>query len=172
MVVTLVMAGSAVAAAASPAAASPVPWPGYFTVKNTPTGYCLGIVNHSATNGTVANSTYCSGTSDQIWHWGYELGTTGYFQLVNSNNKCLGVSGGSLVKGTKLVTWDCLGSGHTDQYWQECQLFTLPGSDLCFANYKSNQVIGVYEGSTAPGALVVQWTIVPHMDQSWYVTTL
>jgi hypothetical protein len=125
-----------------------------FQVINYHSGLCLGI--SGGRNDAPAVQWGCNGHADQSWHWGSQNSSfPGWFQLVNGNGSCLGISGGSLNQGAQAVGWSCLGSGHFDQYW-------APVNASCsgyvpLANLNSGYVLGVAGNSLSQGANVVQW---------------
>jgi Ricin-type beta-trefoil lectin domain-like len=113
---------------------------------------CLGIAGGRANARAVQWN--CNNSANQAWHWGAEYGNSGYYQLANGDNQCLGILGGSTAVGAQVVGWSCL-PGHRDQYWY------MPGltcnGDYPIANLKSGQVVGVSGNSRSNGANVIQW---------------
>ena len=103
---------------------------GYFQLE-TSDGYCLGLEHDSLNNGTQMEEATCHPTSaaqTQAWWWDtddcisvrdpiYPYHVTKYCTIRTSNNKCLGVYGGSTNRGAYAAIWDCLGTSHPDQYW-------------------------------------------------------
>jgi hypothetical protein len=129
-----------------------------FQIFNWNSGLCLGI--YQGHHDAPALQWGCNGNPDQSWHWGNpDFPGSAWYQLVNGDGQCLGVAGGSLSEGARVVGWDCLGPNHPDQYW------TPDGNQtgLCGAySYLDNgnstgYVLGVGGNSTAWGAPVVQW---------------
>ena len=114
---------------------------------------CLGIAGGRANARAVQWN--CNNSANQAWHWGAEYGNSGYYQLVNGDNQCLGIRGGSTAVGAQVVGWNCL-PGHRDQYWYTPGL-TCNGY-YPIANLKSGQVVGVSGNSRSNGANVIQWT--------------
>jgi hypothetical protein len=107
----------------------------------------------------------------QTWHWGAEHGSTGYAPLYNSNNVCLGVSGGSTANGAHVTVSACLGTGHLDQYWK-VGTTTCGEGEFDFnriENEKSGKYLTVSGNSHTEGAQVV---IEPNQgtcnSQFWY----
>jgi Ricin-type beta-trefoil lectin domain-like len=155
----------------APASPVSIPAPGVrpdssFEVVNYNSGLCLGISGDK--NDQPAVQFTCNGNADQQWHWGSQNASySGWYQLVNGNGSCLGVSGGSLSEGASVVGFSCLGSTHYDQYWTplgySCSGY-VPLDDL-----NSNYVLGVSGNSTAVGAAVVQWAYQGACNnQFWY----
>jgi len=125
---------------------------GKFTLPNYNSGQCLGVLDGA--NNTWAVQGSCK-TPDQTWTVGQEDGTSGYYQLINGSNECLGVNGGSTANGADVVGWQCLGTSSPDQYWAWVKAGVYPTYDY-LVNYKSGQVLMVYDNVTSDFAQVVQ----------------
>jgi len=104
----------------------------------------------------------CNGHPDQQWRFGVSVHYNGltWYQLINSDNQCLGVLGSSISQGAKVVGWDC--TGNTDQYWWEDTHFTICGGFHPFFNLnavvKSNfYVFGVSGNKTSEDAPILLW---------------
>jgi hypothetical protein len=123
-------------------------------IFNYHSGLCLGISGDK--NDQPAVQWNCNGHADQEWHIGafYPDGS-GFFQLVNGNNSCLGVAGGSTNEGARVVGWSCYGPTHPDQYWSPLPYYC--DGDEPLQNLGSDYVLGVAGNSTQWGAPVVQW---------------
>lgn len=140
---------------------------GDFNIHNANArGKCIGI-NASGD----AGDWNCTTNPDQTWHWGAAI-SSGWFQLVNRNGKCLGVAGGSDARGARVVAFTCLGTGHPDQYWA-LGAAGFGGNNI--NNFKAffdpntpAQLIGVSGGSTANGAAVVLWSSDGTANQFWF----
>jgi hypothetical protein len=130
-----------------------------FFVVNDNSGLCLGI--SGGRSDAPAVQWNCEAVANQEWHWGSELGSTGYFQLINGDGQCLGIGGGSTRAGAPAYGWTC--NGHHDQYW-----FASGG---VATDYNSQLVLGVAGGSTAVGAAVVQWPYTGAANQFWTAET-
>jgi hypothetical protein len=120
---------------------------------NSPYDQCLGI-----DASRHAGNWYCTFVNDQAWDLGRRWGTTGYYELINKKNQCLGVSGGSTAEGAPVVGWSCIAS-HPDQYWGFSAIYS-GGVQIGWAvvNLHSHYVLGVAGASPDNGAAVVQWT--------------
>jgi len=135
---------------------------------NPTTGYCLGVAGGNVTNGTPIIVWQCNGNSDQSWAAGDQLpyppGAYSSYRNGTNANKCLGVANNSGANGAGLVIWDCLGTSHTDQYWN-----LQPVGNGCYVwyNASSGKVMGVSGGSLSEGASVIQWDYLGHPDQQW-----
>jgi hypothetical protein len=126
---------------------------GVFSLDNYHPGQCLDIYDGQADEWAVQWD--CNDTADQAWHVGAEDGTSGYYQLVNGDGECLGVYGGSTASGADVVGWQCLGTGHRDQYWAWIKA-GVDGSYDYLLNYNSGQVLAVYDNLTTEGVQIVQ----------------
>jgi hypothetical protein len=147
-----------------PGAVSPRVHIATFQVINYNSLLCLGISGDR--NDQPAVQWGCNSHADQQWHYGSENSTyPNWFQLVNNNGSCLGVSAGSVAQGARVVGWSCLGSSHLDQYWTP--VYSC-GAYIALENLKSSYLLGVAGNSTAQGAAVVQWPY-QHMcnNQFW-----
>jgi hypothetical protein len=97
----------------------------------------------------------CNNSANQTWRRGAEYGNSGYYQVVNGDNQCLGIRGGSTAAGAQVVGWNCL-PGHWDQYWSVPGL-TCNGS-YPIVNLKSAEVADVSGNSKSNGADVIEWS--------------
>jgi hypothetical protein len=172
-------AGPAGAATAHPArttilasstdAASIGPGYSFGPIYNAGTGWCLGITGGD--DDAPAIQWNCNGDKDQQWHVGQANSAfPSYYQIVNDDNQCLGISGGKTTEDTQAVGWTCLGSSHMDQYWY-IDLASCDGiSDFSLWNLGSEYVLGVQGGSITEGAPVVQfaWQSNTCNNQNWY----
>jgi Ricin-type beta-trefoil lectin domain len=137
----------------TPAAAPGTPFASSsFFLVNYNSGLCLGV-NDNTNN---AGQWDCTGAANQTWHWGAEYGESGYFQLVNGNNRCLGVAAGSTAQGAQVVGWPTCITSHQDQYWEVDTDVTCDGYYPIF-NLNSGLVLGISANSTANGEPAVQW---------------
>jgi hypothetical protein len=118
-------------------------------------GHCLGI-NSSGDAGDWT----CTFANDQAWHMGSSWDNDGvYYQLINTEGQCLGVSGGSMTAGARVVGYACLTS-HMDQYWSFVPYDTICEGAGCYyvvQDLNSNDILGVAGASMANGAAIVQW---------------
>ncbi len=155
------------AATAYGATAAPQTGPGVgapFNLYNANTSdRCIGI----AAGQPYAGDWTCAYSADQGWEWGAYTGTPGshgYRVLVNGDDKCLGVAGGSTANGARVTAWTC--NGAANEYWA---ILGAPTSYVSnwYVNYGSGLVIGVAGGSTANGAEIVQWHQKDAANQYW-----
>jgi len=129
---------------------------------------CLGI--SGGDDDAPAVQWTCNGHPDQIWHLGLEWGNSAYYQLINNDDQCLGVAGGSIAQGARVVGWTC-STGAPNQYWSagsaSCGLYhpyynlgtVLDGTDL---------VLGVSGNSLEAGASVVIWSFQDRCNNQYW----
>jgi hypothetical protein len=123
-------------------------------------GKCIGI----APGQYYAGLWNCVNHPDQQWRWSSP--SYGAFRhLVNNNNKCLGIAGGSGAEGARLVAWSC-NPNPSDQDWVMLQ--SPVTGEYYLYSAASIYVIGVAGGSTANGARLVMWQQLSHPDQYWH----
>jgi hypothetical protein len=136
-----------------------IPRFGTFQIHNYhANGKCIGISN------TWAGDWNCNSTHpDQNWRWG-QSNFFGYQQIINNDERCLGVDGGSTARGARIRDWSC--NGNDDQYW--ALIDTGVAGTSYIVNFKSGYVIGVLNASTANGAELVQWSRNTNGDQYWF----
>ncbi|MDQ0760965.1 RICIN domain-containing protein [Streptomyces canus] len=119
---------------------------------------CLEDPAQSTANGTQYQQNTCGTGQEQIFDFHPVTGTTDTYTVVNhSSGKCLDVSGLSTADGAAVQQWTCLNGTN--------QRFTLRAV-TALGNSHDYQLVAVHSGkcvdvstvSTAPGALVHQWT--------------
>lgn len=114
---------------------------------------CLGIAGGASDADAVLWD--CNGHPDQTWHIGQQ-NFDGYYQLINGDNQCLGVAGGSTTEGADIVGWTC--NGHPDQYWLINTNIDCGGGFNPILNFNAGgYVVAVAGNSTANGAHIVIW---------------
>lgn len=92
------------------------------------------------------------------------------YQLINNNNRCLGIAGGNMTDGTPAVQWTC--NGHVDQEWVVAPTNNGWYELVNQATYDNGDptnwsCLGVAGGSLALGAIMVIWHCNGHLDQQW-----
>ena len=131
-----------------------------FFVVDANSKLCLGI--SGGNDDSPAVQWTCETVANQEWHWGSELGSTGYYQLVNGDGQCLGVSGFS--EGARIYGWTCTGAAN--QYWDPVNGVDSDGEvRTVLWDYNSQMVVGV--SGFAVGAPVVQWDFTGALNQYW-----
>lgn len=106
----------------------------------------------------------CEKTANQEWHWG-QPNAYGWRPLINGDNECLAIAGGSQKEGARVYGWRCKGT--TDQYWSY-------GGDLFLDFNPPAWALSVAGRSTSQGAAVIMWGDgegpgVPSPDQYWTI---
>ncbi|MFI6687494.1 RICIN domain-containing protein [Streptomyces sp. NPDC050485] len=77
---------------------------------------------------------------------------------------CLGVMGGSTVRGSSVAQWEC--NGNADQKW----VYEYIGNGFYnIRNVGSNQCLAIKGGSWNQGAPIIQWDCNGNGDQMWYI---
>ncbi|WP_333739557.1 RICIN domain-containing protein [Streptomyces sp. IBSBF 2806] len=121
-------------------------------------GLCLEDPGRSTANGAQYQQNTCTSGHEQIFDFHPVTGTTDTYTVVNhSSGKCLDVSALSTADGAAVQQWTCLNGAN--------QRFTLRAV-TALGNSHDYQLVAVHSGkcvdvstvSTAPGALVHQWT--------------
>ncbi|MFB8179087.1 RICIN domain-containing protein [Streptomyces sp. NPDC055966] len=124
-------------------------------------GQCLDDTNLSAANGTQYQQYHCEGGYQQMLDLKPVSGKTNTYTVFNElSGKCLDVSGASSADGAAVIQYTCSGAAN--------QQFTL-NPVTALGNNKDYQLVAVHSGkcvdvsdvSTAPGALIHQWTCDP-----------
>lgn len=114
--------------------------------------YCLGI--SAGSDNAPARLGKCTLAVDQNWNRGLEYGTTGYYEIINGDGECLGVSSNSTAVGADIVGWQC----HTSwqgQYWTWAPASGHTGY-YNLVNLRSKQVLSVLYNTMKQGAIIVQ----------------
>jgi hypothetical protein len=100
----------------------------------------------------------CQNTPYQNWHIGGSIGGE-WYQIVNGENECLSVAGGSTSNGALIYAWPCLGPSDTNQYWLDT--WAGVGYSEQYINYASRLYLSVDGCNDSPGAYIDQWGYVP-----------
>ncbi|OIJ90383.1 beta-xylosidase [Streptomyces sp. MUSC 14] len=129
-------------------------------------GQCLDDTNLGTANGTQYQQYLCEGGYQQMLDLKPVSGRTNTYSVVNElSGKCLDVSGASTTEGAAVIQYTCNGAAN--------QQFTL-NPVTALGNSKDYQLVAVHSGkcvdvsnvSTAPGALIHQWTCDPASNLS------
>ncbi|ASW55227.1 arabinofuranosidase catalytic domain-containing protein [Plantactinospora sp. KBS50] len=148
LVLTLVVAGLALATQARVAVAAPGP----NSIVGAQSGRCIDVPNGSTTNGTQVQLYDCWSTSGQSWTY-----TSGkQFQVYG--NKCLDAYGQGTSNGTQVIIWDC--NGQSNQQWNVNSNGTITGvqSGLC---------VDASGAATANGTKIQLWSCGGGANQRW-----
>ncbi|MCX5055464.1 RICIN domain-containing protein [Streptomyces sp. NBC_00452] len=121
-------------------------------------GLCLEDPGQSTANGTQYQQNTCGTGQEQRFDFHPVTGTTDTYTLVNhSSGKCLDVSALSTADGAAVQQWTC--TGGTNQQYKLRAVTALGNShDYQLVAVHSGKCVDVSTISTAPGALVHQWT--------------
>jgi hypothetical protein len=91
---------------------------GYVFTRFGP-NHCLGVSGASISAGAAVVEWACNGSADQQWIFKPTGGNADGLPLYNivnlKSHDCLGVAGGSTLRGAPVVQWPC--NGHPDQEW-------------------------------------------------------
>jgi hypothetical protein len=124
-------------------------------------GQCLDDTNLSTSNGTQYQQYNCEGGYQQMLDLKPVAGTANTYTVVNElSGKCLDVSGGSTADGAAVIQWTC--GGQSNQQFKLNPVTALGNSqDYQLVAVHSGKCVDVTGVSTAPGALIHQWTCDP-----------
>lgn len=135
---------------------------------------CLDNTNLSTANGNGQQQYYCEGGDQQLWNFRPVAGVADTYTVVNQlSGKCLDVNGVSTANGAPLIQWTCNSGAQNQQF--TLRKVTYAGNDA--HDYQlvarhSGKCVDVSGISSAPGALVHQWTCIPAsqgspLNQTW-----
>jgi arabinan endo-1,5-alpha-L-arabinosidase len=142
-------------------AASTIDMTKEYKIVNHNSGLVLGISGGVATAGAAALQWTDNGTSDHLWRFITNSGTSYKIENVNSG-AILGITNGSKTAGAAVVQWGDNGTG--DHVWQ---LNATGNGTYKIVNLNSGMVMGISSGSKAVGAAAIQWTDSGANDQLW-----
>lgn len=121
-------------------------------------GQCLDDTNRSTTAGTQYQQYPCEGGYQQMLDFKPVTGKANTYTVVNElSGQCLDVSGASTADGAAVIQWTC--NGQTNQQFTLNPVTALGNSqDYQLVAVHSGKCVDVTAISTAPGALIHQWT--------------
>ncbi|MFJ8028227.1 RICIN domain-containing protein [Streptomyces sp. NPDC096311] len=121
-------------------------------------GLCLEDPAKSTADGTQYQQNTCGSGQEQSFDFHPVSGTTDTYTVVNhSSGKCLDVSAFSTADGAAVQQWTC--HGGANQRFKLAAVTALGNShDYQLVAVHSGKCVDVSNVSTAPGALVHQWT--------------
>jgi hypothetical protein len=134
---------------------------------------CLDDTNVSTTDGTQQQQFTCEGGDQQLWNFRPVPGVANAYTVVNQlSGKCLDVNAASTADGAPIVQWTC--NGGTNQQFT-LRKVTYSGNDphdFQLLARHSGKCVDVSGISTAPHALIHQWTCNPAtqgspLNQTW-----
>ncbi|MEY9836320.1 RICIN domain-containing protein [Streptacidiphilus sp. EB103A] len=119
---------------------------------------CLDDTNLSTANGTQYQQYNCEGGYQQMLDFKPVAGLTNTYTVVNElSGKCLDILGASTAEGAVVDQWTC--NGGTNQEFTLQSVTALGNSqDYQLVAVNSGKCVDVTGVSTAPGALIHQWT--------------
>ncbi|MEU4747059.1 RICIN domain-containing protein, partial [Actinosynnema sp. NPDC023658] len=134
---------------------------------------CLTNPNRSTADGTQQQQLSCGTGDEQRWNFTPTAGIADTYTIVNQQSgKCLDVNGASTADGAAVIQWTC--NGGTNQQFT-LRKVTYSGNDphdYQVVTRHSGKCVDVNGVSTAPGAVVHQWTCNPvsqgtPLNQTW-----
>lgn len=139
-------------------------------------GLCLEDPAQSTANGTQYQQNTCGNGQEQVFDFHPVSGTTDTYTLVDHlSGKCLDVANGSTADGAVVEQWTCNG-GNNQKYKLRAVTALGNSHDYQLVAVHSGKCVDVSTVSTAPGALVHQWTcdaasaLTTKKNQIWRLT--
>jgi hypothetical protein len=137
---------------------------------------CLDDTNLSTANGTQYQQYPCEGGYQQMLDFKPVAGVANTYTVVNElSGKCLDVLGASTAEGATIDQWTC--NGGTNQEFTLAPVTALGNSqDYQLVAVNSGKCVDVTGVSTAPGAVIHQWTcdtasaLTTKKNQIWRLT--
>jgi hypothetical protein len=135
---------------------------------------CLDNTGLSTADGNQQQQFSCEGGDQQLWNFRPVAGVADTYTVVNQQTgKCLDVNGASTADGAIIQQWPCLNGALNQQF--SLRKVTYAGNDA--HDYQlvarhSGKCVDVSGISTAPHALIHQWTCNPAsqaspLNQTW-----
>lgn len=143
---------------------TPIPTPGgIYSFFNQGSGKCLGVAGNSTTNGASIVQWDCVGAANQYFK-AVPAGS-GTFNFVNVNSgKVIDIAGGPYYtgNGVGLEQWDSWGGDN-----EKFRVISQTGGFFALVAVHSNKCLGIDSGSTANGAVALQWDCLGVAGQTW-----
>jgi hypothetical protein len=150
------------------------------TTSSSSVGAATTAADYNATSGYRAQGNNCldatwrvltaygvPGTEAQFWV--RTITSDGAYELFNrGTGKCIGVNGGSTANGAQVIEWDCNGNADQRWFWRATGTTQFGWPVYNLVNDKSGRCMGINGGSTAQGAVAVQWDCNGNNDQHWF----
>jgi hypothetical protein len=134
---------------------------------------CLTNPNRSTADGTQQQQLACGTGDEQRWNFSPVAGFADTYKVVNQQSgKCLDVNGVSTADGAAVIQWAC-NSGVNQQFTLRKVTYAGNGpDDYQLVARHSGKCVDVSTISTAPGAVIHQWTCNPTtqgtpLNQTW-----
>ncbi|WP_246001463.1 RICIN domain-containing protein [Allorhizocola rhizosphaerae] len=134
---------------------------------------CLHNPNASTADGTQQQQNTCNGGNQQLWDFRPVAGVADAYTAVNrQSGKCLDVNGASTADGAAIIQWSCHGGTNQQLTLRKVTYAGNDPRDYQLVVRHSGKCVDVNAISTAPGALVHQWTCRPvtqssPLNQTW-----
>ncbi|GGX18837.1 RICIN domain-containing protein [Streptomyces lomondensis] len=139
-------------------------------------GLCLEDPAKSTANGTQYQQNTCGSGQEQIFDFHRVTGTTDTYTLVNHHSgKCLDVNNASTADGAAVQQWTC-NDGNNQRFRLRAVTALGNSHDYQLVAVHSGKCVDVSTISTAPGALIHQWTcdaasaLTTKRNQIWRLT--
>ncbi|WP_347597606.1 RICIN domain-containing protein [Acrocarpospora sp. B8E8] len=135
---------------------------------------CLDNANMSTADGNQQQQFSCEGGDQQLWNFRPVAGVAGAYTIANQHSgKCLDVNGVSTADGAAVIQWTCVSGSLNQQF--TLRKVTYAGNDshdYQIVARHSGKCVDVSTISTAPRALIHQWTCNPAgqgspLNQTW-----
>ncbi|MFI7025007.1 family 43 glycosylhydrolase [Micromonospora sp. NPDC049900] len=160
-VAAVVVGGTLVAVAPSPAAAATVDTNAWYVLVNRNSGKALDVYNLATNDGArITQWTRNNGNQQQ---WQFVDSGGGYYRLKSRHSgKVLDVYNFSIANGASIVQWTD-GNGTNQQF----RLADSDGGYVRLINRNSNKAVEVQNASTADGGNIVQYDDWGGTNQQW-----
>ena len=128
---------------------------------------CLDDTNLSLVDGTQMQQYQCEGGYQQMWTLHPVSGVADTYTVVNQlSGKCLDVSGLSTADGAQVIQWTCTGGTNQQFALRHLTYSGASAQDYQLVARHSGKCVDVQGISTAPRALIHQWTCHPPSQAS------
>ncbi|MFF5218798.1 RICIN domain-containing protein [Micromonospora sp. NPDC000442] len=134
---------------------------------------CLDNTDRNTAEGNVQQQFHCAGGDQQLWNFQPVSGVANTYTVVNQQTgKCLDVSGVSTADGAAVHQWGCHGGLNQQFTLRKVTYSGNDSHDYQLVARHSNKCVDVSTISTAPRAVVHQWTCNPvgqgsPLNQTW-----
>ncbi|MFI9812694.1 RICIN domain-containing protein [Saccharothrix variisporea] len=134
---------------------------------------CLTNPNRSTADGTQAQQQVCGTGDEQRWNFAPVAGLADTFTVTNrQSGKCLDVTAASTADGAAVIQWTCNGGANQQFTLRKVTYSGNDPDDYQLVARHSGKCVDVSGISTAPGAVVHQWTCNPAsqgspLNQTW-----
>ncbi|MFC9970733.1 RICIN domain-containing protein [Spirillospora sp. NPDC127200] len=123
---------------------------------------CLDNTDLSSANGNRQQQYPCEGGDQQQWNFRPVTGVADTYTVVNQQSgKCLDVSALSTVDGAAVQQWTCTGAANQQFTLRKVTYSGNDSHDYQLVARHSGKCVDVGSVSTAPRALIHQWTCNP-----------